>query len=248
MRNVKSPSSLPPGVRLHFSDIETNMNTAVKILIVFVTACSLSFMALAGAISLGGPNWWGRTQALTEFTFEASAGETTTYSASYRPTGESVKSGSDSLADVVVAALNKESQVLTAKEQELDQRIAAEQANIQALKSYQEKDVAALDARAAEFAVELKRINTQITNTINNSATQEADSVAEKLQAMTAQGELLKKRREDVLRLRDQLALVRTDRDRLAEQKQELEDILILLESSISQLERRSQQLQDRSK
>ena len=64
---------------------------------------------------------------------------------------------------------------------------------------------------------------------------------------MTAQGELLKKRREDVLRLRDQLALVRTDHDRLAEQKQELGDILVLLEASIAQLERRAQQLQDRS-
>ncbi|MDG2388819.1 MAG: hypothetical protein P8M30_05810 [Planctomycetaceae bacterium] len=223
------------------------MNTAVKILIVFVTACSLSFMALAGAVSLGGPNWWGRTQDLKEFTFEASVGETTTYSAAYRPTGESVKSGSESLADVVVAALNKESQVLTAKEQELDQKITAEQGNIQALKSYQAKDVAAMDARAAEFATELKRINDQINQTINNSATQEADSVTEKLQAMTAQGELLKKRREDVLRLRDQLALVRTDHDRLAEQKQELGDILVLLEASIAQLERRAQQLQDRS-
>ncbi|MBD3674584.1 MAG: hypothetical protein HUJ26_13765 [Planctomycetaceae bacterium] len=222
------------------------MNTVAKVLIVFVTGASLTFMAVSGAVTLGGPNWWGRAQAMEEFTFTSTTDANgTTYSSTHRPSGEQAGS-SKVLAEVVVSSLNKESQVLTAREQQLDQRIASEQANIQALKDFQEKDTAAMDVRAQEFQAELDRLNDEIKTTLNNTATQAEDSVAENLQAMTAQGELLKKRREDVLRLRDQLALVRADAKRLAEQQRELENILALLDASITQMERRTAQLKAR--
>lgn len=222
------------------------MNTVAKVLIVFVTGASLTFMAVSGAVTLGGPNWWGRAQAMEEFTFTSTTDANgTTYSSTHRPSGEQAGS-SKVLAEVVVSSLNKESQILNAREQQLDQRIASEQANIQALKDFQEKDTAAMDVRAQEFQAELDRLNEEIKTTLNNTATQAEDSVAENLQAMTAQGELLKKRREDVLRLRDQLALVRADAKRLAEQQRELENILALLDASITQMERRTAQLKDR--
>jgi len=222
------------------------MNTATKVLILFVTGTALTFMAVAGAVSLGGPNWWGRAQDLKEFSFTSTTDANgTTYSATHRPSGEQAGT-SKVLAEVVVSALNKESQVLNNREQQLDQLIAAEQGKIQTFKTLQKNDTAAMDALAQAFQTELNRISEQTQTILNNTATQEEDSVTENLQAMNAQGELLKKRRADVLRLRDQLALVRADTERLASQQQELENILALLDASIVQMERRTTQLKAR--
>lgn len=222
------------------------MNTAAKVLILFVTGSALTFMAVAGAVTLGGPNWWGRAQDMKEFSFTSTTDANgTTYTATHRPSGEQAGSGKE-LVSVVVSALNKEGQILTNREQQLDQLIAAEQGKVQAFKTLQTKDTAAMDALAQAFQDELDRLSQETQQTLNNTATQEEDSVTENLQAMNAQGELLKKRREDVLRLRDQLALVRADTDRLAEQQQELENILALLDASIVQMERRTAQLKAR--
>lgn len=212
------------------------MNQAVKVLIIFVTVASLSFMALTGAVTLGGPNWWGRTQDMNEYTFQQTSGDTTTYSVAHRPSGQAVGSSSEILAKTVVSALQDEQTRQTARVTELDQQIADEEKRIEILKRLQTEDVAFLEARTAEYLKQLENHNQRIA-AIND----EIDKITQETFELD---ESLGDRREDVLRLRDQLALVRTDRDRLLEERGELEDILVLLRSSIDQLERRSTQLQ----
>ena len=63
------------------------MNTVGKILVVFVTACSLGFLAFVAALRNGGPDWQGelRSPDLQKvFTFTAEPGEKVTYSVKQR--------------------------------------------------------------------------------------------------------------------------------------------------------------------
>ncbi len=215
------------------------MNKAAKVLIIFVAVASLSFMALTGAVTLGGPNWWGRAQDLKEYSFSASAGETTNYSATHRPSETAVGGSTPVLAKSVVAALQDEKQRQTATEQELNDAISREENRVKILQDLQTADTALLDARTKEFQDQLALLNQTIS--ARNS---EIDKI---LQDTFALNESLGERREDVLRLKEQLALVRTDRDRLIEERGELEDILVLLNSSIDQLDRRTRQLEQQN-
>lgn len=213
------------------------MNQAAKVLIIFVTIASLSFMALTGAVTLGGPNWWGRTQEMTEYTFDKTTGETTSYSASHRPSGQPVQSASSPiLAKTVVAVQQDEKTRQEAILTKLNEDIAREEARIKILKDLQAGDRELLEARSNEYLKQLDAINAAVA-----TLTEDIDKLTQETFALD---ESLGERREDVLRLRDQLALVRTDRERLIAERGELEDILVLLKSSLEQLDRRTKQLQ----
>jgi hypothetical protein len=216
------------------------MNQAVKVLVIFVTVASLSFMALTGAVTLGGPNWWGRSQEMKDYTFEVTSGETTTYKVTHRPTGEPVNVSKSSIhAAAVVGALEDQKRRQTARVQELDEAIARQEGFVKALENYQQQAVAQMESRTKEFQEQLNQLNQTI-----ETRNAEIDKILEETYALN---ESLGERREDVLRLRNQLALIRTDRDRLVAQRQELEDILVLLNASLDQLERRTQQLQNQN-
>jgi hypothetical protein len=216
------------------------MNQVVKVLVLFVTVASLSFMALTGAITLGGPNWWGRAQEMKEYTFQETAGDPPTYNATHRPSNTPV-SGAQSpiLAKTVVATLNDEKLKLQTRDTELNDLISREEGFIKILEEAQSKDLGLLEARSKEFQAQLDQLNKTIA-----SLSADIDKIQEQTYALN---ESLGKRREDVLRLKDQLALVRTDRDRLIAERKELEDILVLLNASVDQLERRTEQLQSQN-
>ena len=215
------------------------MNKVTKVLIIFVTVASLSFMALMGAVTLGGPNWWGKAGDMPDYTFTKSAGETVSYSVTHRPSDSAVGGSSPILAQTVVAAMDDEHKRLDARDKELDDAISREENRIKILQDLQKNDLALLETRSQEFQDQLNLLNTTIT-TRNGE-------IEKLLQETITLDETLGDRREDVLRLKDQLALVRTDRDRLLEERSELEDILALYQASISQLERRTQQLQNQN-
>ena len=216
------------------------MNQAVKVLVIFVAIAALSFMALTGAVTLGGPNWWGRSQEMKEYSFEATSGETTSYKSTHRPSSSPVNgSQSEFLAKTVVSTLKDEKTRQDTRIQELDDLISKEENRIKILQELQTGDLVLLEARTKEYKDQLTQMNQTI-----ETRNAEIDKI---LQQTYALNELLGERREDVLRLKDQLALVRTDRDRLLEERKELEDILVLLNASIDQLERRTQQLQNQN-
>lgn len=210
------------------------MNKLGKILVVFVAIASLCFMAFTAAVTLGGPNWFGMANQMTDFTYEEGAGKPTTYTMKLREGDFSTQS--QNLPEVVVKSLQKQAQDQTAREQELDQNIANMTAIIENTKKFKQTDIAALKAREQEIMTYIANLNQQIV------------AINDRIKTLTAQtialDQELTLRREDVLRLRDQLELLRTDQQRLIDQKGELQDVLALLQGSIGQLQRRTEQLQ----
>lgn len=211
------------------------MTNAGKALAVFVTVAALSFMAFAGAVLLGGPNWFGMSQEMDEYTFTPSTGQDLSWSAKHRPTDTSVGS-SGILPQVLLGALKDQQQRLTDRQTKLDQMITDVTQKIAEIEKAQAEDSAALEARTKEFGEMLAQLNAEIAQT-----QKDLGDLTRKTNAINRQ---LKLRTEDEYRLKSLLALLRTDHERLVDQKGELTDILILLEGGIERLQRRKSQLQ----
>jgi hypothetical protein len=224
----------------HFGTLNS-MNKVAKVLVVFMAVASLSFMAFSAAVLLGGPNWLGIGESMTDYAFEVSTGEQTTYAVSYR-LGEPAlnKQQLRNPAEAVLEALKHQKGVMTSQEQLLDQQIQGLESLVADRKALKSMDLKALEAREAEFKDYLAQLNDAI------SAANVA--IKEQSERTIALNRELGLHREDVLRLRDQLELVRADRDRLIERSQELEDILALLKGSIAQMQRRTEQLSKQQK
>lgn len=216
------------------------MNKAAKVLVVFMAFASLSFMAFSAAVLIGGPNWMGMGEELTDYTFEVTKGEKTTYSAKSRPVGSNFSKQSENPAEVVLAVLQDQKTRQTEQERLLDQQIESLEALIADRKTLKEMDLKALQAYEKNLSAFLAQLNQEISD---------ANAIVKQMSEQTiALNKDLGLHREDVLRLRDQLELVRADRDRLVERSRELEDILALLQGSIGQMERRTQQLAKQQK
>lgn len=202
---------------------------------VFLTVVALLFMAFAGASTLGGPNWFGRTSELTDYTFTVNPGPPESYSVTNRVTAQPVKQG-NLLPDVVIAALKDQKTGLQAREQSLDDSITRLQALKARTETLQKLDEQALLARQQQFRDQLAGLQQQITES--------HDQMTQVVIQTSQLNQKLGLRTEDVLRLRDQLAALRADHERLVEQKELLVDVLILLEGNIDQLQRRKEQLE----
>lgn len=202
---------------------------------VFLTVIALLFMAFAGATTLGGPNWFGRTTEMTDYTFAENPGPPVSYTATNRATGQPVKQG-NLVADVVVAALKDQKSALQQKEQQLDDSISRLEMLKTRTEALQKLDEQALLAKQAEYAQQLEQLQQQIVET--------HDQMTQVVIKTSQLNQTLGLRTEDVFRLRDQLAVLRADHERLVEQKALLVDILTLLEGNIDQLQRRKEQLE----
>lgn len=211
------------------------MTNVGKALAVFVTVSALSFMAFAGAVLLGGPNWFGMTQEMDHYTFTPSTGPDQTWTVKHRPTDTSVGSGGI-LPHALLGALKDQQQRLTERQTKLDQMIADVTQKIAETEQAQAQDAVALEARTKEFAEMLAQLNAEIAQT-----QKDLGELTRKTNEINRQ---LKLRTEDEYRLKSLLALLRTDHERLVDQKGELVDILILLEGGIERLQRRKAQLQ----
>lgn len=216
------------------------MNKAAKVLVVFMAIASLTFMAFSAAVLIGGPNWMGMGEELTDYTFEVTKGETTSYSAKSRETGSTFSQQSENPAEVVLAVLQDQKTRQTEQERLLDQQIESLEALIADRKNLKGMDLDALQKFEKDHSAYLAQLNQEISET---NAT-----VKQLTEQSIALNKELGLHREDVLRLRDQLELLRADRDRLVERSRELEDILALLKGSIGQMERRTQQLSKQQK
>ena len=86
------------------------MNTIGKILVVFVTASSLGFLAFVTAMRNSGPDWQGELHSADlqkEFVFSTDPGEKVTYSARHRRTDTEIAPKTPVLAEVVLKARKK---------------------------------------------------------------------------------------------------------------------------------------------
>ena len=81
------------------------MNSIGKILVVFVTASSMGFLAFIVALRSGGPDWQGEMRSpelQKEFVFTTDPGEKVMYSAKHRRTETEVSPKTPILAEVIL--------------------------------------------------------------------------------------------------------------------------------------------------
>lgn len=214
------------------------MNTIGKILVVFIAAASLSFLAFAGALRNGGLDWVAEMKApdlQKEFVFSTEAGEKTTYSVRHRRSDTAVLERSPVQADTVLSARKR----LEVDNNKLLQELNPQPAQLQAaIKSTQDSIVT--DKKGVEIREqELHDLVAKTWGLIQ--------SVGDALSEFTIQTqEVLKtaqERREEAYRLTNQLDMLRNDTYAAIEQKKVLQDELRRLEDNRRRLERRNEQL-----
>jgi len=215
------------------------MNSFGKILVVFTTACSLGFAAFTLSLVSGGPNWKGEAESAeltNDFLITAVAGEKPMYSAKNRKTDQGVGTQSTLLAEVVVGA--RKQQVADAKEKELELNKEIERIKplIEEMRALIPPDQAGLVVRAQMLDKILTQLSEQIQTTTQGI---EAKAAAIRVIQKTTQD-----RREEALRLRNQLELMRTDLYVAQAQQKLLEVELVRVEENLKRLERRGEQLQ----
>jgi chromosome segregation ATPase len=215
------------------------MNSLGKVLVVFVTASSLGFLAFALSLVAGGPNWKNEAESeelTSEFVFSATTGEKPQYSVKTRRTDASVQSQTPRLADAVIAARKKLLDDTKAEETRLNGEIAKIQPMIKEIKDSIPPDKAAMVVRVQMLDKSLDQITAEIETVTKEIA---AKAAAIQLVQKTAE-----ERRDEGFRMRNQLELLRTDLFAAVEQQKILEDELVRVEENLKRLERRGGQLQ----
>lgn len=216
------------------------MNSLGKILVVFVTASSLGFVAFTLSLVAGGPNWKSEMESedlAQDFTFSAAAGERgPNYTAKIRKTEKAIGTPSRVLAEVLVEVRKK--QVADAKDEEtrLSNDVKRMEPMIKEIKELIPPDRAAMVLRTQMLDKTLTQISTEI-----QTVTQE---IATKAAAIQQVQKTAQERRDEGFRLKNQLELMRTDLFVAQEQKRILEDELVRVEENLKRLERRGKQLQ----
>ena len=214
------------------------MNTVGKILVVFVTACSLGFLAFVAALRSGGPNWAGEMRAeelKKEIVFTTEQGETVKYSAKYRRTDAPVGSTTTIPAEIVLAARKKVEDEANKKLQELGPLVQPLEEFLKATKEFIPKDNEGVKLRIASFDDRIQKLVSllQSTGAQFSTLTLQTQDVLR----------LAQERREEAYRLANQLELLRNDQFSADQQKKVLEDELVRLEENSRRLRSRQNQL-----
>ncbi len=215
------------------------MNSFGKTLVVFVTACSLGFVAFALSLVAGGPNWKADAeseQLTNDFIFTTAPGEKPSYSVKTRKTDQPVGTSSTVLAEVIVAARKKQAEDAKAEETRLSGEVAKIQPLIKEMKDLIPLDQAGMAARAQLLDKLLTKISEEI-----QTVTQE---IATKAAAIQQLQKTAQERRDEGFRLKNQLELMRTDLFVAQAQQRILADELVRVEENLKRLERRGEQLQ----
>ena len=214
------------------------MNSIGKILVIFVTACSLGFLAFIVALRSGGPDWQGEMRSpelQKEFVFTTEPGEKVTYSAKHRRTETEVSPKTQILAEVVLKSrkrleddANKKLQELTPQVQPLTERLAL-------IKKLIPEDDAGVQFRIKKYEEQIEKLVAQLK--------QVGDEFSVKTLETQEVMRLAQDRREEGYRLANQLELLRNDKFAALQQQKVLEFELIRLEENRQRLQRRQKQL-----
>ncbi|MDZ4688044.1 MAG: hypothetical protein SH850_23465 [Planctomycetaceae bacterium] len=213
------------------------MTRLSKVLVIAIALGSLGIAAFAAALVTGGPNWEAIAQS-PEISQSVSItrNETGLYSATMRVTGEQVTtSPSKNLAEVVVKSEQKILADLKSQVQELQPKVEALIPVSAAVLAVIERDHAGLQTHANLWSKQLQALSADIAR-LTAELTQKAS------QNTLIQQEL-GERRFEVLRLQNQLELLRDDLFAAETQRDALQRELLLLEESRKRLESRQNQL-----
>ena len=187
-----------------------------KILVVFVTAASVSFLGIAVGISKLGPNWREETQNLKDYGFAQTTGEKPQWTSTQRT--ESAPLATGSLPSVIAKSYDDAAEKNKTKTDEVTPQIATLKQRIAQVAAFIEADEKGITSREEQLALALEDIGKQIQALSTDGerlATQAVDirAVAERT-------------RESGMRLKRQRIQVETELYRLVEQKRHLLDLV----------------------
>ena len=217
------------------------MNAVGKILVVFVTACSLGFVAFVAALRNGGPDWLGEmrsSELQKEFVFATEPGEQVMYSVKHRRTDKDLEGKTPVLAEVVLRARKRLDEDSNKKFQELSPQPQVLQDSLTALKEVIPVDRAGVELREKMYDERIQQLwdDMQAIGAEFSTATIQTQEILKVAQ----------ERREEGYRLSNQLELLRNDKFAGEEQRRVLGDELIRLDENKRRLERRQNQLKQR--
>lgn len=220
------------------------MNTVGKILVVFVTASSLGFLAFVSALRNGGPDWQSEirstdpqrpTDLQKEFVFNVDPGEKVTYSVKHRRTETSVIDKTPVLAEAVLKARKRLEDDANKKLQELTKQPEDLQALLKTMKELIPADKQGVEIREQKITERIQQLWAEM-QTIGNQFSELTIQTQEILG-------IAQVRREEGYRLSNQVEMLRNDKFAAIEQQKVLEFELIRLEENKRRLERRQSQL-----
>ncbi len=191
-----------------------------KILAVFIAAASLAFAGFAIATVFGGPNWVQMTDAsyLKYYTFTRGGAPDYLWTAT-RVADNSQVASSKRLPEVLTRVLDEVAQKNQQELQELNDREPVLQARVEALDKAKAADQIGLESFEARQRERLATARAQEADLAKRIL--DATATAQKLEETT------KARREDVLRLQQQIAELRADQYRLQSIQRQLKSLLI---------------------
>lgn len=213
------------------------MTKFAKIMVVFVTTASLSFLGVAIAIRNTGPSWREETQNLPDYGFTLSTGENPQWSSQYRT--ESAPLGSSaSLPDMIAKSYDDGTRRNQEKVDEITPQIQPIADRITQMQGFIQADEQGLKKREEQLSAALKQIEQDIQNVSlagERFATQAVDIRAD-----------AERTRESGMRLSRQRQQIETEQYRLIQEKKMLLDLIFQMEGIVQRLRDREQQLIDR--
>jgi chromosome segregation ATPase len=214
------------------------MNTFGKILVVFVTASSLGFLAFVIAYRNGGPDWQGEMRSADlqqEFVFATEPGEIVKYSSKHRRSETTVADKLPVLAEVVLKSRKRLEEDANKKLQELQPQMERLTANRDLVRKLNPIDDAGVHVRIKNYEKQTQ----ELVGTLNEIGSQFSVATLETQDLLR----LSQERREEAYRLANQLELLRNDQFSAIQQQKVLEDELVRLEENHRRLDRRQKQL-----
>ena len=214
------------------------MNTIGKILVVFVTASSLGFLAFVIAMRNSGPDWQGELHSADlqkEFVFSADPGEKVTYSARHRRTDTEVAPKTPVLAEVVLKARKRLEDDANKKLQELQPQVQPLTDYLALVKKLIPEDDAGVHVRIKGYEAQIE----QLVGALKEVGNRFSAKTLETQDVMR----LAQDRREEIYRRSNQLEMLRNDKFSASEQLKALEDELTGLEENRRRLQRRQKLL-----
>ncbi len=210
-----------------------------KIAGIVLTICSVMFMGLAVASYYGRPDPIAEMLApeISGYQFAAAGGESAGWSVTPKVGENTTEKQHPNPYAALLDAYKMEGQRLGANTTEMNDLTARILERATSARAEQAQDVDALQQRI--------QLLTQIVNT----AEMNLQNLSRQLQASTVETTIVRddttKRRQDVMRLQNELEELRTDRYRLQEIRRVLTDRLVRLQLTNQALEVREEQLQD---
>jgi septal ring factor EnvC (AmiA/AmiB activator) len=219
------------------------MGNLSRTLVVATTVLSVAFLGFAGVTTLGGPNWETMAKSLNPgpdksggYVFSRSAGDNPQWTAT--SADEQQVKTSAVLPDVIVAALDHKFSGLKSELDALTDELPQLETRKANLEAAIEKDTTALQEAVTQHMDYLKDLRAQYVTL--------SQQVVQKVEEGRQTEYVVEARREDVVRLQHQLAVLNADDARLEQIEQQMLDLIRQIDADLAKARQRQQQLKSR--